>query len=134
VGKVQRGMVGRRVPTQDGPLSKLVSQHTTPNRDRWQNNCKPYQLVKKVILSVDILTRIHLDGKLQLFWNQSANREASPLIFHKGGRGTISATHVLSLVLSRSSYDSIISERPGFCLMTGAINRYARNPSLFRSK
>lgn len=34
LGKVQRGMVGRSVPTQDGPLSKLVSQHTTPNRDR----------------------------------------------------------------------------------------------------
>ena len=32
--------------------------------------------------------------------------------------GTIKATHVLSLVLSRSSYDSIISERPVFCLET----------------
>ena len=32
--------------------------------------------------------------------------------------GTIKATHVLSLVLSRSSYDSIISERPVFCLST----------------
>lgn len=31
VGKVQRRMIGRRVPTQDRPLSKLASQHIIPN-------------------------------------------------------------------------------------------------------
>jgi hypothetical protein len=32
LGKVQGGMVGRSVPTQDGPLSTLVSQHNARKR------------------------------------------------------------------------------------------------------
>lgn len=65
----------------------------------------PYQLVRKVILSVDILAEDHGNcNGLSL----SAAETRVPL--RRRGEG-VKATHVLSLVLPRSSCDSIISER-----------------------
>lgn len=65
----------------------------------------PYQLVRKVILSVDILAEDH--GNCNCL-SLSAAETRVPL--RRRGEG-VKATHVLSLVLPRSSCDSIISER-----------------------
>jgi hypothetical protein len=84
-----------------------------------------YQLVRKVILSVDILAQIYQVKRLIL---EVVSMRDGALFLFSTRRGAINATHVLSLVLSRSSFDSVISERPGLAHCTSASASPGRTP------
>lgn len=116
LSQIQGGVVRRSVPLVHLAIVLLLSDVTICN-------CMSlsYQLVRKVILSVDILTiTIHAEIQLQMVWWTSQHNKTkislpTPLKEDRKGSRDNQATHVLSLVLSRSSYDSIISERLVSC-------------------
>ena len=73
---------------------------------------KAYQLVRNVILSVDMITMMLIQIQHKILRSLLASAYQDTGGAHKSHRGwEFQAPHVLSLELSRSSSDSIISER-----------------------
>ena len=113
--KVERGVVGRCVPCSNSIqfsfyLSIDAHTHTSIHWKRRDS----YQLVRNVIFSVAMMN-VSKSQTARLYQHTSEGRQSCKVRKGNGEmeRGRMSATHVLSLELSRSSSGSIISEQPG---------------------